>query len=96
MLSFVDEEVTLIKIRTQQAESLGDSTKYISILSALISAIIVGFLAYIIIQSVLKQVGGEPHYIDEVTRLIAEGDLSITLANKGNETRNLCLHDLND
>ena len=79
---FINEEEGLIKIRTNDAIELGDNTIFITLLSTLISAIIVGFIAFVIIRSILSQVGGEPEEIAGTTRLIAEGDLSIVLANK--------------
>ena len=81
---FINEEAHLIKVRTDEANNLGDSTIFITILSALISALIVGFIALVIIRSILSQVGGEPEEIADTTRLIAEGDLSIVLANMAN------------
>ena len=84
MSEFINEEASLIKVRADKANNLGDSTIFISILSTFISAIIVGFIAFIIVRSISSQVGGEPKEIAETTRLITEGDLSIVLANKAN------------
>lgn len=53
---------------------------------AVLLGITIGFL---ITRGLLKQLGGEPEYAAEVARKVADGDLTIVVATKANDTSSL-------
>ena len=83
---FVNEEKELIETRTKDAADIASSTTSLAILCALISAIIVSFIGFFIVRSVQQQVGGEPKFIADISRQIADGNLTTVFNNTGTET----------
>lgn len=83
---FINEEKSLIKIRSDEANSLGTIAVSTSITSALIAACLVAMIGLYIVRNVQKLVGGEPKDIANISRRIADGDLSMHLTNTGSET----------
>jgi methyl-accepting chemotaxis protein len=45
----------------------------------LLAAIVSSALAYIIIKGLLRELGGEPRYVKEIARRVADGDLSVSV-----------------
>ncbi|MDH5394507.1 MAG: CHASE3 domain-containing protein [Gammaproteobacteria bacterium] len=84
--AFVGEEEKLIEVRTQEAETIASSTTFIVIALTAASLLIVGVMSFFIVRSVQQQVGGEPGELERITRLVADGDLTMTLNNTGSET----------
>lgn len=83
---FINEESGLIKVRSQEAEDIASTTISLAIISALLSATLVGIVSFFIIRSVRQQVGGEPELMADISRRIADGDLTMVLNNTGKET----------
>lgn len=83
---FINEESGLIKVRSQEAEDIASTTISLAIISALLSATLVGIVSFLIIRSVRQQVGGEPELMADISRRIADGDLTMVLNNTGKET----------
>ena len=74
---FVGEEQKLIKVRTDRANSLGDTTINVSIAGALIAIVIVGVITFFLTRGVQRQLGGEPGEMQAISEKIAEGDLTM-------------------
>jgi methyl-accepting chemotaxis protein len=58
-------------------------------LMLLLAAVAIGFaalLSTLIIRGLLRQLGGEPQFASSVSRRIAEGDLTVDIPLKGNDT----------
>ncbi|WP_459873661.1 methyl-accepting chemotaxis protein [Endothiovibrio diazotrophicus] len=73
---FVGEEQKLIKVRTDRANDLGDTTITVSIAGALIAIVIVGIITFFLTRGVQRQLGGEPGEMQGISEKIAEGDLT--------------------
>ena len=58
-------------------------------LSALALAAVLLLIGMVITRGLLKQLGGEPEYASAITRRIAEGDLSMTIDVKDNDTSSM-------
>ncbi|MBF0368883.1 MAG: CHASE3 domain-containing protein [Magnetococcales bacterium] len=86
MTDFKAEEASLMEVRKQSnlaTVSNTFTTIYIAIgIAILISIAIAWYLSRI----VLRQVGGEPPYIAELTRKVADGDLTVQLDTAGEDT----------
>ena len=54
--------------------------------AAVLLGIVIGFL---ITRGLLKQLGGEPDYAADVARKVADGDLTVVVATKANDTSSL-------
>jgi len=65
--------------------SARDVLMSLSVFGALISLV----LAFAIVRSIQRQLGGEPAYAGEIARKIAEGDLSVQIAVKENDRSSL-------
>jgi len=83
---FVGEEQSLIKIRSQEASDIASMTITLSIISALFSAILVSIFCFFLIRNVQQLVGGEPDQMADISRRVADGDLTLVLNNTGKET----------
>jgi len=83
---FIAEEQRLINSRKDDAEIIAARTIQVALFSALISAIIVSMMSILIIRDVKHQVGGEPSDMANISRKVADGDLTLTLTNTGAET----------
>ena len=83
---FVEVEQALIVTRSEQAQDVAELTYSLIVICTLVAAAVIAFIAYRIISSVERQVGGEPGHMADVTRQIADGDLTISLKNTGKET----------
>lgn len=84
--TFINEEEKLIQERTLQADVLGEDTIMLAIECAVVAGFIVSILGFVIIRDVNRQVGGEPAYMADVSRRIADGDLTVSLNDQGLET----------
>ena len=56
-------------------------------IAALVLAVLLGFW---VTRAILKQLGGEPDYVAKVASSVAEGDLTITVATKQNDSSSVC------
>ncbi len=84
--SFAKSEATLAKIvqinndvagqEIEKAQSAVQFSQIMMILSGLIAVIIAVLLGLFIISSTLKQLGGEPQYVVQITQRVSEGDLA--------------------
>lgn len=83
---FISEEQGLIEARTLEANDIASTTIMLSIVSALLSAFIVAIFSFFIIRNVQQQVGGEPEQMADISRRVADGDLTMVLSNAGSET----------
>lgn len=83
---FIGEESALIEVRSQEADDIASMVITLAIISALLSAAIVAALSFFIVRSVQEQVGGEPELLANISRRVADGDLSVVLNSTGSET----------
>lgn len=83
---FINEEMELIELRAKDAADIASMTTSLVVGSALFSAIIVGLFSFFTIRSVEHQVGGEPGALADISRRVADGDLTMILNNNGTET----------
>jgi methyl-accepting chemotaxis protein len=73
----------------KSAELTYENSKFILITLGIIASILAIGIAYVIIRSLQKQLGGEPGYAANAVGKIAEGDLSINLDIKAGDTTSL-------
>lgn len=83
---FVDMEQALIETRSAEAAGLGKMTITVIAVSAVIAAFLVSLIGYLIASGIMRQVGGEPMHIAQISRRIADGDLKLDIAVTGKET----------
>ncbi|MGB8077594.1 MAG: methyl-accepting chemotaxis protein [Gallionella sp.] len=65
------------------------NTRNLSIILLAVGLISVVFMGLILIRSILRQLGGEPAYAAQVASRIAEGDLTITVQTKANDSSSM-------
>ncbi|QIR15077.1 CHASE3 domain-containing protein [Shewanella aestuarii] len=83
---FVNAEEKLIVSRSADAESTAKNTITILFFSAVIGIILAIIAAIYIVKDVMKLVGLEPSILASISRKIADGDLTQSYSNIGNET----------
>ena len=83
---FIDEEARLIDARQKEASDIASRTITISIGGTVIAALIVAIVGFLITRNIRRQVGGEPSDLERISRQIADGDLTVVLADTGSET----------
>jgi len=77
MSEFKSEEETLMKIRQDNNKKTVNNTR-ITVIIGIIVALVIGLIiGFIITNIILKQVGGEPDEIAEITRQVANGKLNV-------------------
>lgn len=87
--ALVDFQGDLMAQTGSDAQGMVAKANQIMIMMA-IAAVVVGILAALwIIRSLLRQLGGEPAYAAEVTRKIAEGDLTVRVQLRSGDTTSL-------
>ncbi|MBK1650500.1 methyl-accepting chemotaxis protein [Rhabdochromatium marinum] len=87
---FIEEEQGLIEQRLSKAKKIASQTIGLAIFSAVVSTLVVVFFGVLISNSVRRQIGGEPNEMAELSRGLANGDLSWRLTNTGKETGIYC------
>ncbi|SHG92122.1 methyl-accepting chemotaxis protein [Ferrimonas marina] len=80
---FIEVERKLIGVRTSEAESIARQTILFSIGGALLSVLIVSLFGGLIMRQISQQVGGEPVALAQITRRVADGDLTVALDERG-------------
>jgi len=94
---FIAEEQILIAERSSEATSVAALTKTITYSGAAFCTLLVVIVSFYIVRGVSTQVGGEPGKLAEISRKVADGDLSLHLDNTGKETGiYLAMRDMTD
>src|SRR5690606_17038005 len=83
---FIEEEASLIEARQKEASDIASRTIAISIGGTIFAALVVAVIGFIITRDIRRQVGGEPSELERISRQIANGDLTLELADTGRET----------
>ncbi|HEY3308351.1 MAG TPA: methyl-accepting chemotaxis protein [Desulfuromonadaceae bacterium] len=83
----IDEIVTLSNAENAETEKysavmLRKSTIAVVTIGLLFFAIVLAIF-FFLIRSITGQLGGDPHYVAEIARKVADGDLSINVATEG-------------
>ncbi|MCP4220988.1 MAG: hypothetical protein GY765_40540 [bacterium] len=71
-----------MEVRTGQLEQAARQSLWVYSLITALLVLLTTVLSYFVISSVLRQLGGEPREVMELTRKIADGDLSINIERK--------------
>lgn len=79
LAEFVDEESMLIAVRNDSQEATADSTKLITLGGAALAVILGALITLFLIRVILKQLGGDPSRLKEISERIADGDLDMEL-----------------
>lgn len=68
---------SVAKLEHERSNTLFQSTRSINISIILLSIFVAVILGYFISRSLLRQLGGEPHYTAHIVEQVAAGDLSV-------------------
>ncbi|MBK7000748.1 MAG: Tar ligand binding domain-containing protein [Rhodoferax sp.] len=76
-------------IATNEAEGSSDHMKTIMAVVAVLGAALSILFGWVILRSTLAQLGGEPAYVRDVMVKLAEGDLSVNVSTKPQDTTSM-------
>lgn len=83
----LDLNVKLAEESVKQAKASASFSLSAMLITGLIATVILIALGWIILRSILAQLGGEPRYVMEVVQKVADGDLSVIVQTRpGDET----------
>ncbi|MFZ6862542.1 methyl-accepting chemotaxis protein [Undibacterium sp. Ji67W] len=77
--AFIDDEESQNKAAVKDAEDQYVTTKNTMVMLGLLALLVGGVGAWLIVRSLLKQLGGEPRYAVQIAEKIAAGDLSMEI-----------------
>ena len=83
------EQQLAVKQTYESSKTKGNRLVFFGIFIFAISLVIGTIVAFLIIRSILKQLGGEPEYASEITERIAAGDLSMDVDIKPGDTSSM-------
>ncbi len=78
--SLVDLQLKVAKQEYDKSDTYFNRGKVGLVFLVLLCVSISALLASLVIRGLLKEMGGEPHYVKEIARTVANGDLSVTVA----------------
>ncbi|MET0856424.1 MAG: MCP four helix bundle domain-containing protein, partial [Telluria sp.] len=87
--SFIDSQKVLIQQSQQSSAESYASSRLVLICASLLGLMAGALAAWLIIRSMLAQLGGEPAYAAQVADRIAEGDLSVSIAIRQGDTASM-------
>ncbi|WIH03769.1 CHASE3 domain-containing protein [Xanthomonas translucens pv. graminis] len=79
-------ESALLAARAVEAEQLQRRTSITLIIGSLAAALCAVVIGFLITRSLMTELGGEPGVVMEVARRIAQGDLTVQVPTRGNDT----------
>ncbi|MCS3359258.1 CHASE3 domain-containing protein [Xanthomonas translucens pv. translucens] len=79
-------ESALLAARAVEAEQLQRRTSITLIIGSLAAALCAVVIGFLITRSLMTELGGEPGMVMEVARRIAQGDLTVQVPTRGNDT----------
>ena len=85
----IDYNVELGKKAADEAIAAKQSSMMFSIVISLITLAIVIVLGTLIARNLLRQLGGEPAYVTEVVKAVADGDLTVAIATKPSDNSSM-------
>jgi methyl-accepting chemotaxis protein len=74
-----DLQLKVAKQEFEKSDSYFQKGKVGLTLLIFLSVLISAFLATLVIRGLLRELGGEPHYVKEIARTVANGDLSVSV-----------------
>jgi len=83
------EQQLAVKQTYENGKTKGNRLVFFGISIFAISLVIGTIVAFLIIRSILKQLGGEPEYAAEIAGRIAAGDLTVSIETKANDQSSL-------
>ncbi|HTH41014.1 MAG TPA: methyl-accepting chemotaxis protein, partial [Rhodocyclaceae bacterium] len=85
----IDYNVELGKKAADEALAAQHSAQFFSITISLITLAIVIVLGMLIARNLLRQLGGEPIYVTEVVKTVADGDLTVAITTKPSDNSSM-------
>jgi len=89
LAEFRDQQVAEADQITAGALRNAQSTQKMMILGGATSALLAVVLALWITRGILRQLGGDPAFVVDVVKQVANGDLSVTVETKSGDTRSM-------
>ncbi len=76
---FINIEAGLLDVRSAEAADTANLTKYVVVFGILLAVIIGIFVVFMLIRTVMRQLGGEPAEVSQIAEKIAGGNLALNL-----------------
>jgi hypothetical protein len=77
--ALVDLQLVVAKQEYQKSDGSYQKGRKLAMILILGGSFLAGVLAFLVIRNLLRDLGGEPAYVREIAKTVAEGDLSVTV-----------------